>query len=54
MRSLQHTLVLSVLAAAACSHPTTTGGGAAMPAPAANPAVNMSTSPPSPDPRIGL
>src|ERR1044071_2203662 len=55
MRSLQHTLALTVLTAAACGHPATTGGGAATPAPATNmPAANMSTSPPSPDPRIGL
>ncbi len=49
MRSVQRAFALSVLATAACGHPSTTGGNTA-PAPA----VNMSTSPPSPDPRIGL
>src|SRR5690348_15056252 len=50
MRSVQRALAISVLAAAACAHPTTTGGGAATPTPAGN----MSLSPPSPDPRVGL
>jgi hypothetical protein len=49
MRSVQRALAISLLASAACGHPTQTGGGAA-PAPAGN----MSLTPPSPDPRVGL